>query len=92
MQRLSEKEILERLQNLKGWTLNNGAIERNFELKDFKEALAFINGIGAAAEADNHHPELFNVYNKVNIRLSTHDADGITQKDFDLAEKISELR
>lgn len=92
MQRLSEKEILGRLQDLSGWTLNDSAIERNFELKDFNEALAFINQIGAFAEEANHHPELFNVYNKVNIRLWTHDADGITEKDFDLAKKISELR
>ncbi len=89
MERLAEKEILSKLQNLKGWTLNDGAIEKKFELEDFKEALAFINKIGAAAEAANHHPELHNVYNKVNIRLSTHDADGITEKDFDLAQKIS---
>lgn len=89
MDRLSEKEIYARLQNLKGWTLNEGALENNFELKDFKEALSFINKIGAFAEAANHHPEIQNIYNKVTIRLSTHDADGITEKDFDLAQKIS---
>ncbi len=92
MQRLAEIEILGKLQELTGWTLNHAALEKNFVLKDFKEALAFINQIGALAEEANHHPELYNVYNKVNIRLSTHDVDGITQKDFDLAGKISELR
>ncbi len=92
MQRLSEKEILSKLQDLDGWTLNQAALEHNFELDNFKEALDFINQIGELAETANHHPELYNVYNKVNIRLSTHDASGITQKDFDLAEKISELR
>ncbi len=91
MQRLSEQEILAQLQNIKGWTLNEAALERHFDFTDFKEALAFINKVGALAEEANHHPELFNVYNKVNIRLSTHDADGITIKDFDLATKISEL-
>lgn len=92
MKRLSEKEILGSLQKLPGWTLNAGALENNYELKDFKEALAFINQIGHLAEAANHHPELFNVFNKVNLRLHTHDANGITEKDFDLARKISELR
>ena len=91
MQRLSEKQILENLQQLPGWTLNNHAIEKEYKLKDFAEALVFINQIGALAEAANHHPELFNVYNKVNIRLSTHDADGITEKDFDLAKEINQL-
>lgn len=91
MQRLSEKEILVRLQDLKGWTLNEGALENQFELNDFKEALAFINKIGELSEAADHHPEIFNVYNKVNLRLSTHDADGITEKDFALASKISTL-
>jgi len=89
MQRLSEKEILAKLQTLPGWTLNEGSLERNFEFADFKEALAFINRLGQLAEEANHHPELFNVYNKVNIRLSTHDADGITEKDFNLALKLS---
>jgi len=91
MNRLSEKEILQKLQKLEGWTLNEAALERNFEFKNFKEALDFIVQLGAFAETANHHPELFNVYNKVNIRLSTHDANGITSKDFDLAEKINSI-
>ncbi len=89
MNRLSEKEILQKLQNLDGWTLNEAALERNFKFENFKQSLDFINQLGTAAEEQNHHPELFNVYNKVNIRLSTHDADGITEKDFKLANTIN---
>jgi len=92
MEKLNETEVLNRLENLSGWSLKEQAIEKKYELADFKEALAFINQIGERAEEANHHPELFNVYNKVTIRLNTHDADGITDKDFDLARKIDELR
>jgi 4a-hydroxytetrahydrobiopterin dehydratase len=91
MHRLSERDILGRLQELSNWTLNNGALETNLEFNDFKEALKFINQLGSLAEEANHHPELHNVYNKVNVRLWTHDANGITNKDFDLAEKVNQL-
>ncbi|NRS90015.1 4a-hydroxytetrahydrobiopterin dehydratase [Flavobacterium sp. 7E] len=79
------------LLNLKGWSYNNKGIEKKFEFKNFTEAIAFIVQLGFIAEKQNHHPELFNVYNKVNIRLSTHDAGGVTYKDFDLAKAINEL-
>ena len=76
------------LEKLIGWKFENSGIERKFVFKDFKESLQFINKIGVLAEEQNHHPELFNVYNKVNIRLSTHDANGVTDKDFYLAKAI----
>ncbi|NRT13776.1 4a-hydroxytetrahydrobiopterin dehydratase [Flavobacterium sp. 28A] len=79
------------LLNLKGWSYNNKGIEKKFEFKNFTEAIAFIVQLGFIAEKQNHHPELFNVYNKVNIRLSTHDAGGVTYKDFDLAKATNEL-
>lgn len=79
------------LLNLKGWSYNNKGIEKKFEFKNFTEAIAFIVQLGFIAEKQNHHPELFNVYNKVNIRLSTHDAGGLTYKDFDLAKAVNEL-
>ncbi|MBE0392709.1 4a-hydroxytetrahydrobiopterin dehydratase [Flavobacterium sp. PL002] len=79
------------LLNLKGWSYNNKGIEKKFEFKNFTEAIAFIVQLGFIAEKLNHHPELFNVYNKVNIRLSTPDAGGLTYKDFDLAKAINEL-
>lgn len=79
------------LSELKDWTFSNDGIEKKFEFKNFNEALGFIVQVGLLAESKNHHPELFNVYNKVNIRLSTHDAKGVTDKDFDLAKAIEKL-
>lgn len=79
------------LENLKGWYFKENAIEKNFEFKNFPESLSFIVQVGLLAEKANHHPEIYNVYNKVQLRLSTHDSNGLTDKDFDLAKKISEL-
>ena len=76
------------LDKLTGWKFENSGIEKKYVFKDFKESLVFINKVGVLAEEHNHHPELFNVYNKVNIRLSTHDANGVTNKDFNLAKAI----
>lgn len=84
----SNEEITEKLKVLQNWNLNNGAIERDFILKSFSAALAFIVQIGIEAEKMDHHPEIFNVYNKVKIRLNTHSVKGITDLDFDLAKKI----
>lgn len=79
------------LVDLKNWTFLKDGIEKKFEFKNFSQALAFIVQVGLLAESKNHHPELFNVYNKVNIRLSTHDANGVTDKDFELAKAIEKL-
>ncbi|MFA9192314.1 4a-hydroxytetrahydrobiopterin dehydratase [Flavobacterium sp. FZUC8N2.13] len=79
------------LSQLTNWTFSNDGIEKKFEFENFSQALAFIVQIGLLAETKNHHPELFNVYNKVNIRLSTHDAKGVTDKDFELAKAIEKL-
>lgn len=79
------------LENLKNWHFNANGIEKKFLFKNFTQALGFIVKVGVLAEKMNHHPELFNVYNKVNIRLSTHDANGLTDKDFKLATEIEEL-
>ncbi len=79
------------LSKLENWIFLNDGIEKKFEFKNFNQALAFIVQVGLLAETKNHHPELFNVYNKVNIRLSTHDAKGVTDKDFDLAKAIEKL-
>jgi 4a-hydroxytetrahydrobiopterin dehydratase len=79
------------LEDLKDWHFNANGIEKKFLFKNFTEALGFIVRVGVLAEKMNHHPELFNVYNKVNIRLSTHDAGGLTDKDFKLAGQIEEL-
>ncbi len=79
------------LQDLDEWLFNDNAIEKNYVFKNFVQALGFMVQVGLLAEKRNHHPELFNVYNKLKIRLNTHDAGGVTDKDFDLAMAIEKL-
>lgn len=88
---MNESSVKKQLQLLNNWSYVNNAIEKNYSFKNFAEALLFINKVGAIAEKLNHHPELFNAYNKVKLRLTTHDAHGITQKDFDLAVAVDAL-
>ncbi len=85
------EKLTTELQNITDWTFKNNGIEKQFQFKNFSKALGFIVQVGILSEKANHHPELFNVYNKVHIRLTTHDANGITKKDFDLAKAINEL-
>ena len=73
------------------WETRDGALERRFELRKFAEAFAFMTEVAFAAERRNHHPDWSNVYNRVTIRLSTHDAGGITEKDHELAKEINEI-
>jgi 4a-hydroxytetrahydrobiopterin dehydratase len=84
----TEAEIEQALQKLPDWEHEDDGIVKAFEFDDFKQAWEFMRKVADAAEAMNHHPEWTNVYNKVLIRLSTHDAGGLTQKDFELAHKI----
>jgi 4a-hydroxytetrahydrobiopterin dehydratase len=92
MDPLSEKEIIQKLDALNGWSAEGDKIGKEFEFKNFKEALAFLVRVGLEAENLGHHPEIFNVYNRVSITLSTHDAGGkVTQKDFDLANAIENI-
>ncbi|MCC6575588.1 MAG: 4a-hydroxytetrahydrobiopterin dehydratase [Planctomycetes bacterium] len=87
----SEKEIRSALSRLVGWELRDGALYRAYKFKDFSTAFAFMTRVAMAAEKMDHHPDWTNVYNNVEIRLSTHDAGGLTSLDFDLAEKINVL-
>ncbi len=87
----NENSALPFLANLDNWQFKNNAIEKHWVFKNFPEALAFIVKVGVESEKVNHHPEIFNVYNKVTLRLSTHDSGGVTNKDFALAKKIDEL-
>ena len=75
------------LRGLAGWSELQGrdAIHKTFKFKSFSEAFGFMARSALAAEKMNHHPEWFNVYNKVDVTLATHDAGGVTQKDIDLA-------
>jgi 4a-hydroxytetrahydrobiopterin dehydratase len=81
----SAKPFLEKLEN---WNFKEDAIEKDFLFKDFTQAMGFIVKVGLQAEKMNHHPELFSVYNKVKIRLTTHDQNGLTDLDFKLAALI----
>lgn len=79
------------LANLENWRFNANGIEKDFLFKDFIEAMGFIVKVGLQAEKINHHPELLSVYNKVKIRLTTHDQGGLTDKDFKLARLIESV-
>lgn len=91
MKALDKETINNELLNFSDWCFKDGSLEKKFVFKDFKQALGFMVQVGLLAEKKNHHPELFNVYNKITIRLNTHDAKGVTDKDFDLAKDINEL-
>ena len=84
---LNLDDVKEQLATLTGWRLDeNGlSIKRNFRFADFNEAFAFMTRVALYAERHDHHPEWFNVYNRVEITLSTHDAGGVTERDIDLA-------
>ena len=74
------------------WEEKDNKLQRSFEFKDFIEAFSFLSKVAIVAEKQNHHPEIYNVYNKVDIKLSTHDAgDIVTDKDRILASSIDEL-
>ncbi|MBE9183067.1 4a-hydroxytetrahydrobiopterin dehydratase [Oculatella sp. LEGE 06141] len=90
-QLLSETEIQSRMSALPGWTLNDKKITYTKTFKDFVEAIAFINRLVEPAEAAGHHPDLAVSYNKVTIALTSHDAGGLTAKDFELGSIISQL-
>ena len=91
MQKLSDTQIAEQLKNLTGWTLREGGIEKTYEFGNFVEAFGFMAKVAILAEKAEHHPEWSNVYNRVSIRLTTHDAGGLTEKDFGLAVEIDGL-
>jgi 4a-hydroxytetrahydrobiopterin dehydratase len=89
--KLSDDEVQERLRDLVGWDLVDGKLHRDYKFANFVDAMGFIMRAGIEAEKMNHHPEWFNVYNKVNVDLTTHSAGGITQLDFELAAKMNKL-
>ncbi|MAT04048.1 MAG: 4a-hydroxytetrahydrobiopterin dehydratase [Acidimicrobiaceae bacterium] len=89
--RLTDAKIDKALEGLGGWTRVGDAIERSFEFADFVTAFGFMASCALVAESMNHHPEWRNVYNNVDVTLSTHDAGGITQLDIDLATRMSEF-
>ncbi|MEM3065680.1 MAG: 4a-hydroxytetrahydrobiopterin dehydratase [Candidatus Nitrosotenuis sp.] len=90
--KLSDEQIKEELGKLSGWSLQNGKLHKEYVFKDFIEAFAFMTKAALHAEAMNHHPEWFNVYNKLKVDLMTHDAGGITSNDIALAKTLDSLR
>jgi len=88
---LSPEEIQKRLTEIPEWNLKNKKLSRDLKFKDFKEAFAFLTKAAEIAEEMNHHPEWTNVYNRLTIDLTTHDAGGISSKDFLLAKRLNAI-
>ena len=90
-QKLRESDIQKRLAAAPGWTIEHGELTRSFELASFPAALMFVSAVGFLAEAAEHHPDILIKYRKVTLSLVTHDAGGLTEKDFVLAGQINAL-
>ena len=88
---LNQSEIDQKIQAIPQWQQQQQNIVRTFKFKNFVEAIAFVNQLVEPAEAAGHHPDITIEYNKVTISLTTHDAGGLTQMDFELAQTISKL-
>lgn len=88
--RLNPSELDKVLQELTGWSRTNDreAINKSFKFKDFNAAFGFMTRVALIAEKMDHHPEWFNVYNRVDVTLATHDADGITELDVTMAQAM----
>ena len=90
--RLSDEQIKTELTGLTGWSVVNGKLHKDFVFDDFVDAFGFMTRAAIHIEKMNHHPEWFNVYNKISVDLTTHDAGGITQNDIVLARTLNSLK
>ena len=92
MKKLDAKSRTAAVKKLKGWkeVKGGGAIAKSFKFENFNEAFGFMTRVALLADKMDHHPEWFNVYNKVDVTLSTHDAGGITQNDIDMAKAMND--
>jgi len=90
--KLTEKEVEARLANLRGWSVANGKLHKEFKFKDFKQAFGFMASVALVAESMDHHPDWSNVYNRVTIDLVTHDLGGISTYDIEFASRVDKLR
>jgi len=90
--KLSESEIQDALAETPEWSEVSGAIQRTYDFKDFVQAMRFVNRVAEYAEKVQHHPDILVRYNKVTISVSTHDAGGITEKDFALAKAVDGMQ
>jgi len=91
MAKMTDAQITEALRGVAEWGWAGEAIQRTFQFKDFVEAMKFVNRVAEQAEGEQHHPDILIRWNKVTLTLSTHDASGITAKDFALAAKADEF-
>ncbi len=91
MKKLTDEEIEKKLESLEGWNYTDEGIQTSFEFENFKEAFTLMTRIAFEAESMDHHPNWTNVYNTLEITLSTHDAGGVTAKDFKLAKAIEDI-
>lgn len=89
--KLSDAQIQERLATLKGWQRVGEKLSKQYRFADFVVAFSFMTRVALVAERMNHHPDWSNVYNRVTVELCTHDAGGITERDFQLAARIDAL-
>jgi 4a-hydroxytetrahydrobiopterin dehydratase len=89
--KLDADDVAKRLTTLAGWTTQDGKLHREYRFADFVEAFGFMASVALVAERMNHHPEWFNVWSTVRVDLTTHDAGGITAKDFELAAAMDRL-
>ncbi len=87
----TEDQIEREIAELGSWSVEGGKLHREYRFRDFVQAFGFMTQVALLAERTAHHPEWFNVYNKVVIDLTTHEAQGITQKDLDLAREMEEI-
>lgn len=88
---LSQKEAAEFLRDIPLWSLGIGAVAREFHFKDFHEAMEFVNRVALLANEQDHHPDIFISYNKVQLTLSTHKIGGLSMNDFIVAAKIDQV-
>lgn len=89
---LTEKELDNELKKIAGWTVVNGKMHKEFLFENFNQAFGFMTRAAMEIEKMNHHPEWFNVYNKITVELMTHDAGGITENDVNLARILNSLQ
>jgi len=89
--RLDEDEVTRELASCEGWCVVDGKLHRSFHFADFSEAFGFMTRVALVAERLNHHPEWFNVWDRVVVDLTTHDAGGLTSLDFELARAMNRL-
>ena len=90
--KLSDAQIQANLEQVDGWTIEDGKLHKEFQFDNFVSAFGFMTQLALVAESMNHHPEWFNVYNRVTIDLTTHDAGGISDLDFQWAKQADSIR